>query len=119
MLGADESSDARVDAGDVAIVAAPVSRLRIEALQQRNVRVLEPRWPQAIAQAAESLIALRRELAVRGAPELVTGIEARGAGQAKWDPEHQTLLDTDDPVVAAERAGAAYLGAILGGTRRL
>jgi 4-hydroxy 2-oxovalerate aldolase len=106
LLAADAARDAELGAGTVAIATTSPDRARVAALRARGIRVVEPNWPSAVAQTAESLIALHRELshADDGEP-LVTGIQACGPGQAKWDPERALLIDADEPTGAARLRG--------------
>jgi hypothetical protein len=116
-IGFLPEDDAKLAAGDVAVVTNGATRARIHALQQRGVRVVQPAWAAAVAHAAESLIDLHRQLST--ITELGSAVNACGPDQASWDPAHVTLLDADDPADAARRAGTAYLWSILRGTGRL
>ena len=120
LLGEDASRDVDLGSGDIGVfVIAPV-RVRVEAARKRGARIVQPKWPTAVAQAAESLIALHRELASADSTDgLASGARTSGVGQATWDPERAMLLDADDPVAAARRASSAYFSSIIGGTRRL
>ena len=114
------SRNAQLVAGDVAVFATRPTRTRVAAARQRGARVVQPKWQSAVAQLAESLIGLHRDLAAEEPGDgLVAGLQACGPGQAKWDPERAVLVDADDPVAAAQRAGTEYMLSIIRGSRRL
>ncbi|MDB4955270.1 MAG: 4-hydroxy-2-oxovalerate aldolase [Myxococcales bacterium] len=120
LLGDDDRLDALLGAGDVGVLVGAPHPARVDAARQRGARVVQPKWETAVSQAAESLIALHRELSgAESADGLASGVQACGPGQAKWDPERGMLLEADDPVSAAQRAGTSYVRSIIRGTRRL
>lgn len=120
VLDDDDTKDAQLARGDVAVFVTRPTRARVAAARQRGARVVQPKWQTAVAQLADSLIALHRDLAVEEPSDgLVTGVHACGPGQAKWDPERAVLVDAEDPVAAAQRAGNEYMVSIIRGSRRL
>jgi 4-hydroxy-2-oxovalerate aldolase len=93
VLDADDRLDANLAAGDVAVLTVAPVRARVQALQQRGVRVVQPTWSTAVAHAAETLVDLHHRLSTVAAD----------------------ILDPEDPVAAAR----AYLWTIIRGTGRL
>lgn len=116
----DGGRDHEVPTGAVAVLSGGCARERVQALRRRQVRVVTPDWPAAVAQIAQSLIALHGQLSAPpsdGAP--VAGVDVCGPGQWKWDRERAVLLDAEEPSVAARGVGVAYLAAFVRGERRL
>ena len=68
LLGEDTSIDAKLVAGDIAVLVGAPKRARVQAARERGARVVQPKWTTAVAQAAESLIALYRELGLARTP---------------------------------------------------
>jgi hypothetical protein len=115
----DTNSNQPLSARDVAVFASQPSRARVAELRQYGVRAVVADWPAALAHTVESLIALHADLGADGRDELLTGVDACGPGQTRWDPDHAMLVDAEEPAVDARRAAVAYLASIVRGSRRL